>query len=51
MISGKKGYVNNKQEKIAFRNGLRFRAQIEDLRLKWCILGRKSKNNITGRNQ
>jgi hypothetical protein len=36
--------------KIVFGNGLRFQAQIEDLRSKWCILERNSKNNITGRN-
>jgi hypothetical protein len=36
------------KEKIAFGNGVRFQAQIEDLRLKWCLPGRNSKNKITG---
>jgi hypothetical protein len=35
--------------KIAFGNSLEFEVRIEDLRLKWCILGRNSQNNITGR--
>ena len=26
------------------------RPQIDDLFLKWCILGENSKNNVTGRN-
>jgi hypothetical protein len=42
-------YSPRVKEKIAFGNGLRLQIQIEDLRSKWCILGRNSKNNITGR--
>jgi hypothetical protein len=33
---------------MAIRNGLRFQVQIEDLGLKWRILGINSKNNISG---
>jgi hypothetical protein len=42
-------YSPKVKDKIAFGNGLRFQAQIEDLRLKSCILGRNSKNNVIGR--
>jgi hypothetical protein len=38
------------QAKICSGNSLAFQAQIEDLRLKWCILGKNSKNSITGSN-
>jgi len=37
--------------KIAFGNGLGFKARMEDLRLKWRILGKNSKNNISGRSE
>jgi len=33
------------KRKNAVENSLAFQAQIEDLRLKWCILGKNSKNN------
>jgi hypothetical protein len=36
--------------KFAFANRLSFQAQIEDLDLKCCILGKNPKNNISGSN-
>jgi hypothetical protein len=41
-------YSPTVKEKIAFGNSLGFQSEIEDLPLKWCILGRNSKNNVTG---
>jgi hypothetical protein len=37
------------QRKIAFGNSLGFKAQIEDLRLKCCILEENPKNKSSGR--
>jgi hypothetical protein len=35
---------------MAFGNSLGFQVQIEDLRLKCCILGENPKNKSSGRN-
>jgi hypothetical protein len=35
---------------FAFENSPGFQVQIDDLHLKWCILERNAKNNITGSN-
>jgi hypothetical protein len=37
------------KRKIGCGNSLGFQAQINDFRLKWCILGKNPKNKITGR--
>jgi hypothetical protein len=37
------------KEEFAFGNSLGFQAQLEDLRLKYCILKEKAKNSTSGR--
>jgi hypothetical protein len=41
-------YTPTVKEKFGFRNSLSFQTQIDDFRLKCCILGEKPKNNISG---
>jgi len=44
-------YSATGNDKIAFGISIGFKAQIEDFRLKRCILGKNSKNNIAEGNE